>query len=342
MDAFDTGQMFDRDDAFMAGLMGEPGRPGHVADGVNAGLAGFTPFVDLDMTPVDLDPGAFEAKILDIAGDADGEDDAIKARLLRLAVFRRDFRRDLALRDLQALDTGRRQKLHALGLEGLGRGGGYIGIFHRKDAVQHFDHRHLGAKVVIEARELDADGARPHHQELARNRLGDHGFPVGDNVLAVRFQPGQFARPGAGGDDDVLGREAVQGLAVGIGDGEFTNTPRPHAVELGAAVDDRDLVFLHQSRHAPGKPPGDGARPGNHLLEIDAIQGRLDAELPGAVDQMGDLGGAQQCLGRDTAPVKADAAHVLALDHHRFQAQLGGANGGDIAPRPAADDDQIK
>ena len=61
----------------MACLMRKPGRTDHVADGVEAGDAGAAPFVDDDMAFVDLDALLLEAEPLDIAGDADGEDDAV-------------------------------------------------------------------------------------------------------------------------------------------------------------------------------------------------------------------------------------------------------------------------
>ena len=53
-------------------LVGEPGRAGEVADGVDAGLAGAAALVDHDVGLLDLHLGAFEAEILDVADDADG------------------------------------------------------------------------------------------------------------------------------------------------------------------------------------------------------------------------------------------------------------------------------
>ena len=52
-------------------LVREPGRADQIADGIDARLAGLAPFVDDDMGLLDLDLGAFEADILDIADDAD-------------------------------------------------------------------------------------------------------------------------------------------------------------------------------------------------------------------------------------------------------------------------------
>ena len=58
-------------------------------------------------------------------------------------------------------------------------------------------------------------------------------------------------------------------------------------------------------------------------------------------DVMKNLRRAQQRLGRDAAPVKADAAEMFALDERGLQAELRRADGGDIAAGSAADDDDI-
>ena len=50
----------------------------------------------------------------------------------------------------------------------------------------------------------------------------------------------------------------------------------------------------------------------------------------------------EQRLGRDAAPVEAGAAeHRRALDDRGPQAELGGANGGDVAAGARADDDDV-
>ena len=55
------------------------------------------------------------------------------------------------------------------------------------------------------------------------------------------------------------------------------------------------------------------------------------------------VGGIQERLGRDAANVQAGAAQGLAtLNHSGFQAQLGAADGADIATRAGADHDHIK
>src|SRR5271168_3318433 len=55
------------------------------------------------------------------------------------------------------------------------------------------------------------------------------------------------------------------------------------------------------------------------------------------------LGRVQQRLGRDASDIEAGAAERgAALDTRHFHAELGGADGADIAAGPGADDDQVE
>src|SRR4029077_15601328 len=58
------------------------------------------------------------------------------------------------------------------------------------------------------------------------------------------------------------------------------------------------------------------------------------------MQQVIDLRAAKQGLGGNAAPVEADAAQVLALDHDRLHAELGRPDGRDVAARATADDRQ--
>ena len=55
-----------------------------------------------------------------------------------------------------------------------------------------------------------------------------------------------------------------------------------------------------------------------------------------------DLGRAQQRLGRDAAPVQADAAEMIALDDGGLEAELRRADRGDIAAGTGADDEKVE
>ena len=58
---------------------------------------------------------------------------------------------------------------------------------------------------------------------------------------------------------------------------------------------------------------------------------RREPELRRAAHRLIELGGAEQRLGRDAAPIEADAAEMLALDDHGLEPELGRADRGDIA-----------
>ena len=66
-------------------------------------------------------------------------------------------------------------------------------------------------------------------------------------------------------------------------------------------------------------------------IELEIVG--AEAELVQPVHQVPDFGRAQQRLGRNAAPVEADAAQPVALDHRGLQAQLRAADGADIAAR---------
>jgi hypothetical protein len=59
-------------------------------------------------------------------------------------------------------------------------------------------------------------------------------------------------------------------------------------------------------------------------------------------DDVRDLGVAEQRLGGDAADVEAHPAPVLLLDHGHVLAELGRADGGDVAAGPGAEDDDIE
>ena len=54
-----------------------------------------------------------------------------------------------------------------------------------------------------------------------------------------------------------------------------------------------------------------------------------------------DLGVPEQRLAGDAAPVQAEAADALLLDQHDALAELRGADRGDVAAGPAADDGDV-
>ena len=60
------------------------------------------------------------------------------------------------------------------------------------------------------------------------------------------------------------------------------------------------------------------------------------------VEDVRQLGVAQQRLRRDAADVEADTSPVLLLDHPDLEAELGGADGGDVPTGAGTEDDDIE
>ena len=87
------------------------------------------------------------------------------------------------------------------------------------------------------------------------------------------------------------------------------------------------------------------ATPRERLMTAAGSNETLLADKPvilGVLHVMEDFGRAQQRLGRDAAPVRADAAEEIALHDRGLEAELRGADRGDIAAGPGADDDDVE
>ena len=298
--------------------------------------------IDHDAAALGLHAEFFQPEVFDIAGDADGRDDALDGDGLRLAALL-DGRRHAVgfLVELHHLGVG--VDLDALLLEALARKRLNLVVLDRQDLRQHFDHRHLGAERAEERGELDADGAGADHQQRFRNGRRHHGLEIGPDQFLVGLQAGQHARPRAGGDDDVLGligaraERALRRLALRGLHGHLAGR-----VDDGLAPDDRHFVLLHQEADAVVEPLGDGARALDHGGRVVADIVGFEPIILGVLHVVENLGRAQQRLGRDAAPVQADAAEIIALDDGRLEAELGRADGGDVAAGAGADDQNVE
>jgi hypothetical protein len=202
--------------------------------------------------------------------------------------------------------------------------------------VQDLDDRHLGAQIAIEARELDPDRARSDHQDRARHGVGRQGLLVGPDAVAIGLDPRQAAGASAGREHHVPRLQLRDLLPVLLD---------PHAsasCEAAAAVEDRHLVLAEQVPHALRQAVGHTARARHDLPEVERHVRHAEAELVGVLQQLMDLGGAEQRLGRDAAPVEADPAQMLALDDRGRETELARADRGDVAAGPGADQDDIE
>ncbi len=103
-----------------------------------------------------------------------------------------------------------------------------------------------------------------------------------------------------------------------------------------------DLVFLHQVGDTLIELFRHAAAALHHRFQIGFDRAcDLQAIGAGMVHIVVDLGRAQQRLGRDAAPVEADAAQMLALDNRGLQAELRAADRRDIAAGAGTENDDV-
>jgi hypothetical protein len=114
--------------------------------------------------------------------------------------------------------------------------------------------------------------------------------------------------------------------------------------EGGGAGDDGDLAGLGELGDAAGELGDDVVLLLQHGREVDLDAGELDAVGGGVVfgeDEL--LGGVEQGLAGNAADVEAGAAEGGAfLDEGDLEAELGGAEGADVAAGAGADDDEVE
>jgi len=322
----------DADHAFMLGLVRKHWRPGDVADGIDAGHVGLAIAIDHDAAAIGFDAELFQSKIFDVADHADRRDHAVDFDALRLALAVIDGGDHAVALLLQFCHLGAAEDFDALLLEALARQGRDLGVLYGQDLRQHLDDGHLGAHGVEEGREFDTDRAGADHQQRFRHFFRDHRFEIGPDQLLVRLQAGQHPRSRTGGQDDVLGLiGALAQRALRRFDAGLLHRDLAGRIDRGIAPDDRDLVLLHQKTDAVVEALGDAARALHHGFGVERhFFGRQSVVL-GMLHVVVNLGRAQQRLGRDAAPVQADAAEIGFLDNRGLVAKLRRADRGDIA-----------
>ena len=149
--------------------------------------------------------------------------------------------------------------------------------------------------------------------------------------------PGQRARARAGREDDV--RRAQLAIRP-----PPRARPRRGRARRGARVPSNTAIpFFFIRCFTPVESRLATARErATTFAEVEAHVARLEAEVVEMAQQVLDLGGAQQRLRRNAAPVEADAAEVLALDERGRKPSWRGADRRDVAAGTAADHDHVE
>src|SRR3546814_12625534 len=104
---------------------------------------------------------------------------------------------------------------------------------------------------------------------------------------------------------------------------------------------DGDCVLIHQEGDALAQLLRDAAAALHHRVDVGADLRRDEAIIDRMLHIMIDFGRAQQRLGRDAAPVEANAAKILALDDCGLEAHLLRADRSTLARGAGAGVDEI-
>src|SRR4028118_596518 len=128
-------------------------------------------------------------------------------RLLLAGVGRGYLDLDARVGLLEALGVGlgARHDVDAAILEVLPQGFGDLRVLERHEAVQDLDDGHLGAEVLVHARELDPDGAGAKDDHALRIPLVVRDDVVaGDDLLPVELEPRQRVHRGSRGGENPI------------------------------------------------------------------------------------------------------------------------------------------
>ena len=315
-------------------------RPGdNVADRPDAGdVCRVIMICDDAAALVELDAKLLEAEPVGVRHAADSDQHHIGLDGFRRAAFGRlDSRLQFRARCIDRRDLGRQLERYALLLEQALRLAAHLAIHAGQHAVEEFHHRYLGAEPAPHRAELEPDHAGADHQQMLRHLAEHQRAGRGDDALLVDLDAFQARHVGTGGDDDGFGVERLH-LAVGAGDFDLAGDGDTAGAEISI-----DLVLLEQEVDALDVAVDALVLERHHRGEIELGRGDADAHFAEAMaGLLEQFGGVQQRLRRDAADIEAGAAEGRALfNDGGLQAQLGRADGADIAAGTGADDDEV-
>ena len=165
-----------------------------------------------------------------------------------------------------------------------------------------------------------------------------NGFVARQDALAIDLDARHAARRRTGGDDDLLARP--QRLRVALEDVDGL-PPVSRAVPLIQSI----LFFLKRNSMPFRHSADDAILAGVHLRHVDADRsgtGAGDTPFLRLLDNLERVGVLEQRLGRDATPQQArPAERLLLLDHRDGEAELRGADGGNVTAGSGADHDDV-
>ena len=209
-----------------------------------------------------------------------------------------------------------------------------VGVHGGKEGPGHLHDRHPCAEAGVDVGELHPDSPAADDRDRRRELPPGERLPARQHDGAVDLETRERPLGAAGRQEDVARRETFR-LA--------TRRRDQHAPgrQPTGGLDVRDLVFLEEELDALRLAIRDLTAAVDHAAEVGPDVVRQDAAL-GTELQLGEEHRvAENRLGGDAAPVAADAAGLVTLDHGGPEPELRGTDGGHVAARPGAQDDEV-
>src|SRR6185369_16845437 len=346
VDVLLAGDDVGRDDALVAGGVGEHEASDSVANRVEVRLARPHPAVDLDEPLLDLGLGRLEADLLDVRGPASGDEHHLGPQLLLVLALRPDLEADPVLRDLdlRGVEAGVRHDRDPAPAEAALERLADVLVLEGHDRGQVLQDGHLRAEVVVHRRELDADRAAADDDDVLRERVRLQDVVAGHDALAVDREARQRLDPRAGGEDHVVRlEEPVATLAGRAVLAVLADADLRRALEAAAALDPGDLVLVDQRLEAGPEALHDLVAAGGHLDEVDLrLAGQLQPEVLRVPDALREGGRFEQRLRRDAPAMEARPADLVLVDEGDLEPQLGCPERGRVPAGARAEDDEIE
>ena len=220
---------------------------------------------------------------------------------------------------------------------------GDAGVGRWQEVLQGFENHHVRTEAAPDAAEFEADGPGANHAQT-RWRGIERERPGGVNdAVAVKRRRGNLHRHGTGREHDTAGFKRARLAFV------------RRELHLGAAQEPsvagkvRDPIALKQRADTAGELRHHRILARHHARHVHLDAGGDDADISQRIPRFDELvGGVEQRLGGNAAPVEAGAAEgrlairtdslVDAGDAH---AELSPSNGGSVASGTGAYDNEV-
>jgi hypothetical protein len=166
--------------------------------------------------------------------------------------------------------------------------------------------------------------------------LEAHRFPRADDSFTVEREAGDLDRFGAGSDDQALRRFNFDRLTRRLLYGD-----RVRARDFPAPFDEIDAVCLEERSDPAGELLDDLVLPDLHGRRVDSDAVHLNADLGSRCRLFVEVRHRNQRLGRNAAPIEANAAHFRLFDAHGFLAELRQPDSANVTAWTPSEDDRV-